>query len=969
MKNSYLMIFTVLFVLSACKNKQQADTYKYQYETVENDPTGTLIYTLENGLKVYMSVNKLEPRVQTLIAVKAGSKFDPAETTGLAHYLEHMVFKGTDKIGTKDWESEKVLLDEIAATYEAHRNTNVPDEKAVLYKKIDSLSYEASKFAIANEYDKMVSSLGAKGTNAYTSNDETVYINDIPSNELEKWMMVEGERFKTLVLRLFHTELETVYEEFNMSQDRDGRWVYQAVLEGLFPNHPYGTQTTIGLGEHLKNPSMYNIHEYFNNYYRPNNVAICLSGDLDPDATVDLIKKYFSDWEPGEVPEFKQPEKTTLTEPVVREIFGPQQEMIYLGFKFEGAGSEEAMMIKMIDMLLANSQAGLIDLNLNLNQKVLSAGSFPNVMKDYSMHLLYGYPKQNQTLEEVSELLLGEIEKIKKGEFDDWLVEAIVNNMKLDRIKAIEKNQGRAFLMIEAFINELKYEDVIFELEKMSKVSKQDIIDFANKHYGNNYALAYKRMGESNRHSVPKPQITSVDLDRDSKSAFYTEFEKMPSGSLEPRFINFNEDIALDKIGEIPMAYVRNQNNPLFSLYYIFDMGSDNSKDLALAVKYLPYLGTSKYSAEDLKKEFYKLGVEFSVSATRDKSYVKLSGLEDNLEAGVELFEHILANVQANQDVYNEMVNDILKSRKDSKLDKNTILRMGIGSYAKYGADNPFTDITSENDLKAKDVNLLANYVKDLSSYKHRVFYYGQKEMKDAKNIIAKYHKATEQKEYPEAKKYPENEFTEMEVLFVPYDMQQVEMLFMSKSDTFNAQLVTAANLFNEYFGAGLSSIVFQEIREQKALAYSAYAFFTTPAKANEHHYVNAYVGTQADKLKDASKAMLEIMNEMPKAEMQFNSAKESIIKKMQTEWITGENIYWQYERAQNLNLTDDIRKEIYKQVQTMSLNDLNNFFTEYIKGNAYTIGVIGNAKMVDKNVLKELGKYKELTLEEVFNY
>lgn len=969
MRKFFLLFWGAFFVLLACKNKQQPSAYKYNYETVENDPTNTLIYTLDNGLKVYMSVNKLEPRLQTLIAVKAGSKFDPPETTGLAHYLEHMVFKGTDKIGTKDWESEKVLLDEIASTYEAHRNTIVPEEKAVLYKKIDSLSYEASKFAIANEYDKMISSIGAKGTNAYTSNDETVYINDIPSNELEKWLMVEGERFKTLVLRLFHTELETVYEEFNMSQDRDGRWVYQAVLEGLFPNHPYGTQTTIGLGEHLKNPSMYNIHEYFNNYYRPNNVAICLSGDLDPDATIDLIEKYFSNWQPGEVPEFKQPEKTTLTEPVVKEIFGPQQEMVYLGYKFEGAGSKDAMMLKLIDGLLANSQAGLIDLNLNLNQKVLSAGSFPNIMKDYSMHLLYGYPKQNQTLEEVSELLLGEIEKIKTGDFDEWLIEAVVNNLKLEQIKSIEKNQGRAFLMIEAFINELQYEDVIFELEKMSKITKQEVIDFANKYYGKNYALAYKRMGVSDRHSVPKPQITSVDLDRDTKSGFYVEFEKLESGSLEPRFIDFNKDIALDKIGEIPIAFVRNENNPLFSLYYIFDMGSDNSKDLALAVQYLPYLGTSKYSAEDLKKEFFKLGVEFSVSATRDKSYVKLSGLEDNLEAGVELFEHILANVEANADVYNEMVNDILKSRNDTKLDKNTILRMGIGSFAKYGADNPFTDIIQATDLKAKDVNVLANYVKDLSNYKHRIFYYGQKDLKDAKNILAKYHTTSAQKDYPEAKKYAENDFTEMKVLFVPYDMQQVEMLFMSKSEVFNPELLSAANLFNEYFGSGLSSIVFQEIREQKALAYSAYSFFATPAKADEYHYVNAYIGTQADKLKDASKAMLEIMNEMPQAEMQFNAAKESIIKKMQTEWVTGENIYWQYERAQNLNLKEDIRKEIYKQVQTMSLNDLNNFFTEYIKGNNYTIGVIGNAKMVDKNVLKELGNYKELTLEEIFNY
>jgi zinc protease len=970
MNTRNLALMFVLFIFAAsCSKKAPVSQYKYEYETVDNDPTGTLIYTLENGLKVYMSVNKQEPRVQTLIAVRAGSKFDPAETTGLAHYLEHMLFKGTDKIGTKDWDSEKPLLDMIAETYELHKNTPDPAEKARLYRRIDSLSYEASKFAIANEYDKMISSLGAKGTNAYTSNDETVYINDIPSNELEKWLMVEGERFRKLVLRLFHTELETVYEEFNRSQDSDGRWTYQAVLEGLFPNHPYGTQTTIGLGEHLKNPSMYNIHEYFDNYYRPNNVAICLAGDLDPDATVDLIKKYFGEWEQGEIPEFKQPETTSLSEPIEREIFGPQQEMLYMGFKFDGAGTEQHTMIQLVDMLLTNSQAGLIDLNLNLNQKVLRAGSFVNDMNDYSVHFMYGMPKQNQTLEEVKDLILEQIEKIKKGDFDEWLVEAAVNNLKLQRIKSIESNSGRAFLMVQAFINELPYENVIFQYDRMADITKQDIINFANKHYSNNYVVAYKRMGVSDRHSVPKPEITSIELDRDTKSEFFLEFEQLTSEPVEPRFLDFEKDIAFSNVNNIPFAYVKNENNQLFSLYYIFDMGSDNSKELALAVKYLPYLGTSKYSSEDLNKEFFRLALDFDVYSSRDKLYVTLSGLESSMEEGIELFEHILSDVQANESVYVELVSDILKERADAKLNKNIILRSGLGNFAKYGPLNPHTDILSEAELTAMDVNKLANQLRDLTNFKHRIFYFGQQDMNKAAEIVAKHHKPAQQKDYPEAVKYIDRDFDAMEVLYVPYDMQQVEMIFVSKGEQFNADILAPANMFNEYFGSGLSSIVFQEIREQKALAYSAYAFYSTPAKADEYHYVNAYVGTQSDKLQMAADAMIAIMNEMPEAEMQFNSARESIVKKMQTDWITGEKIYWQYERALNQGLREDIRKQIYEQVQTMSLADLKNFFDSRIKGNQYTIGVIGNEKAIDKKVLQSLGKFRQLSLEETFGY
>ncbi|MCB9227963.1 MAG: insulinase family protein [Chitinophagales bacterium] len=968
---SILLIALTLTANAQVKNtKTEAKKYTHNFKTVPNDPSHTLMYTLSNGLKVYLSVNKLEPRIQTLIAVKAGSKYDPAETTGLAHYLEHMMFKGTHQFGTKDWDKEKEILDKIAAKFEEHRLEPDSAKKVALYAEIDKLSLEASKYAIANEYDKMVSSLGAKGTNAYTSNDETVYINDIPSNELEKWTKVEGERFKTLVLRLFHTELETVYEEFNRNQDNDGRWVYQGVLEGLLPNHPYGTQSTIGLGEHLKNPSMYNIHKYFDKYYVPNNVAVILSGDLDPDKTIDLIEKNFGDWKQKEVAPFKQPEKTELTTPVVKNTYGPQQEMLYMGYKFNGAGTNDAMMVKMIDMLLANSQAGLIDIDLNLKQKALNAGSFVQYLKDYTIHFLYGVPKQNQTLEEVKDLLLGEIEKIKKGDFDDWLVEAVVNDLKLQQTKSLESNRGRAFLMLDAFINDLPYNDVIFEVDELSKITKQDIIDFANKHYSNNYVVSYKRIGESDRHNVPKPKITAVEVDRDSKSKFYDDFLAMPSTSLKPKFIDFKKEITFDTLNQVPLAYVKNKNNEVFNLYYLYDIGSNTDKDLALAISYLPYLGTEKYSAEELKKEFYRYGLEFGVYAGEDQVRVYLTGLESNLEKGIELFEHVLSSVVANKEVYLEMINDIEKSRNDAKLNKGTILRGGLASYAKYGKINAFNEKETIAALKAKDVNILVNKIKSLNQYKHKVFYYGQLPFKDVEKIIVKHHKNTSNlKDVPKEKKYAELDIKENQVYFTPYDMQQVELYFIAKDELYNDKLLAPATLFNEYFGSGLSSIVFQEIREKKALAYAAYSYFSTPNEKDKSHYTYAYVGTQADKLNDATEAMLNLMNNMPEAQMQFNSAKEAAIKKLESDWVTGAGVYWQYASAQKLGRDYDIRKQVYEQIKAMTINDLVDFFNHHIKGKNYHIAVIGNKEHLDTESLNKLGKVNELTLEEIFGY
>lgn len=970
MKNKLLILISIACIASCTTKKQVTQQYEHDFERVEGDPSNTLIYTLDNGLRVYLSVNEAEPRIQTLIAVKAGSKFDPSETTGLAHYLEHMMFKGTHKIGTKDWESEKVLLDEIAETFEAHKEESDSARKNALYARIDSLSLEASKFSIANEYDKMISSLGAKGTNAYTSNDETVYINDIPSNELKKWLMVEGERFQTLVLRLFHTELETVYEEFNRSQDSDRRWVYQGVLEGLLPNHPYGTQTTIGVGEHLKNPSMYNIHEYFNTYYVPNNIAICLSGDLDPDATIDWIEQYFGDWQAQDVPEFQMPRDEDLKEPIVKETFGPQQEMLYMGFKFDGAGTKESQMVSLIDMLLTNSQAGLIDINLNLKQKVLSAGSFPSVMKDHSIHFMYGIPKEGQTLEEVKDLLLAEIEKIKAGDFDDWLLEAVINDLKLSRIQGLESNRNRAFTMIDAFINDLEFADLVFELDSMAAITKEDIIDFANQYYTDNYVVSYKRMGESDRHSVPKPQITAVEVDRESQSDFYAAFDTVRSARLTPKFVDYESSISVSSLNDIELSYVQNENNQIFELYYIFDIGSNTDKELALAIQYLPYLGTSKYSAEELQKEFYRYGLEFGVNAGSDQVFVFLTGLEDNLDKGIELFEHVLANAHADSLVYRELVNDILKSRLNAKLDKGTILGKGLGAYAKYGADNPFTDRLSTEELESMDVDKLIAKIKELSTSEHRIFYYGQMTAADAKVIIAKHHtNSSDLTPLPEKKEYLELTTSENKVFYTPYDMQQVELLFLSKDEVFNPELLASSRLFNEYFGAGLSSIVFQEIREKKALAYSAYSYMATPSNKDKSHYLNAYVGTQADKLSDATAAMFELMNNMPEAEMQFNAAKEAVIKKLESTWVTGSSVYWEYESARDLGLDYDVNRRIYEEVKNITLDDLKAFFDGHVKGKSYHICVIGKKENIDLDVLRSMGEFQELSLEEIFGY
>ena len=421
-----------LFVVAACVMLgMSAQAKDYKYETVEGDMMQTRIYTLDNGLKVFLSVNQEKPRIQTYIAVRTGSKNDPAETTGLAHYLEHLMFKGTKQFGTSNPEAEAPLLREIEQRYEAYRRLTDLEARKKAYHEIDSVSQVAAQYFIPNEYDKLMSAIGAQGTNAYTSNDVTCYTENIPSNEIENWAKIQSDRFQNMVIRGFHTELEAVYEEYNIGLSSDRRKLFATCSKMLWPTHPYGLQTTIGTQEHLKNPSIVNIKNYFNKWYVPNNVAICMAGDLDPNKTIAIIDKYFSSWKPGQ--DVVQPTFAPLpplTTPKDTTVIGQEAEQIWVAWRAKQANAMQADTLELMEDVLSNGRAGLFDLDLNQTMKVQRAVGGCELLHDHGGFLLMGIPKQGQSLDEVRDLMLAEINKLKKGDFPDNLLPSIINNKK-----------------------------------------------------------------------------------------------------------------------------------------------------------------------------------------------------------------------------------------------------------------------------------------------------------------------------------------------------------------------------------------------------------------------------------------------------------------------------------------------------------------------------------------------------------
>lgn len=981
MKHLNLYSLLLIAILCSCNNindkhskefnpEIKVDKNGFSYESIANDPTSLRLYTLDNGLTVYLSKNSDEPKIQTYIAVRAGSNYDPEESTGLAHYLEHMVFKGTSKIGTIDWEKEKVYLDQISNLYEAHRAETDFEKKLALYKEIDAVSLEASGYSVANEYDKMTSSLGATGTNAHTWFEETVYQNKIPANELSKWLTLEEERFSELVLRLFHTELEAVFEEFNRGQDNDGRKSYAAMLEGLFPTHPYGQQKTIGTAHHLKNPSLIDINNYFNKYYVPNNMAMVLVGDIEFEETIQNVNNTFGNLERKKVVHPVLPIEEKITSVITKEVFGPTAESVNLAFRSEGVNTKEEMLVTLCDMILANGTAGLIDLNLNQKQLVQRAGCSPTFLNDYGYHSFNGSPKDGQSLDEVKRLILDQIYLLKQGKFDEWMIEAVVNDMKKSQLQQFENSTSLASAYYNAFIHHEKWSDKIKFLEELNKISKQELVDFANEFYQDNYVVTYKRKGEdSNIVKVSNPGITPVKLNRNKSSDYMVEFNAIESKLLEPSYVDYdsaiNETITANGLN---LSFIENESNDLFDLNIIFDMGSDNDKKLGLAIGYLDYLGTDLYSAEALRKEFYKLGIDYYVSAQAEQTYVGLSGLKENLSKGLQLLEHLWDHSVANQDSYNDYVATIAKERQDNKTSKGRILQSGLLNYAIYGENSRLRNIIPVSELATIDPQELVQIVKQLKNYNQRLFYYG----KDVENVVTAlndfHFTSSELIEYPEPDTYIEKE-TGGNVYYVDYDMVQSEMMFIAKGAPFKAENMAVSVLFNTYFGGGLSSIIFQEIRESKSLAYSAWSNYSIASKKENSNYVMAYIGTQANKMPEAVEAMMDLMNDMPEAEEQFNAAKEATLKQLASQRITKSNIFWNYERLQKIGISTDNREAMYNAIKNMQMVDLRNFFNENIKGENYNVMVIGNEKDLDFTALNTLGKVQKMDVDYLFNY
>lgn len=947
--------------------------FAQKYETIENDPMKVRIYTLDNGLKVYMSVNKSEPRIQTYIAVRVGSKNDPKETTGLAHYFEHMMFKGTTNFGTTNWTEEQKYISQIENLYEVYRQETDKEKRTALYKQIDSLSYIASGFAIANEYDKMMSFIGSKGTNAATSNDYTFYQENIPSNQLENWAKIQADRFSNPVLRLFHTELETIYEEKNMSLTNEARKVREEMLKALFPSHPYGQQTTLGEAEHLRNPSLKNIREFHAKYYVPNNYCIAMSGDFDPDKAIKVIEKYFGKLKSSPLTPFEftyEPEQTNIKEVEVKGVEAPY---ITIAYRINaGSTSREALLAEMIDWVLNNGSTGLIDKNVNQKYLLARANSGVYGLNDYTGFLLQAYPKAGQSLEEAKDIMLQQIEILKKGNWDESILKAAINNLKLQEIRSLENNSSRAMKMARSYMANENWADQVNKMEIMSSITKDEIVAFANKTFkNNNYVIVRKTQGEpAEIEKVEKPPITPIQINREAESKFFTNIKFQQVKPIEAEFVNYSEDLMIGKMENgSQLLYVRNNDNSRYSLTFCYKVGTWENKYLQLLGNYQKYLYTPFQTQEQIQEKLFNLATNFSIRANGKETIVSIEGLTENLPDALEVIEDLLTNPMIDEKIVEDLKAQLLKNRKDAK-NKQSSCFSALSSYALLGEKGAHRTLLSDKEIEKLTADKLCNQIKNLKLYPEQIRYYGDMTVEALQAFLEKNHKM-EAKPTKTATQKPTEIPTigKDRVYFVDYPAKQSYCRMFIVTDKYNEEERAVADMYNAYFGGSMNSIVFQEMREKRSLAYQASSRYVLGSEPGMKDYNFAHIATQNDKVIEAFETFNMLLDSMPEAQANFNLAKQSTLNNLRTQRIKGQSIISSFLNDRLYARPSNSRQKYYTALQGINFDNIKEFNRKKFHKAHRTYVVLGNKEQVDMEALKKFGKVKELTLEEIFGY
>lgn len=934
----------------------------YQSQAEDLNALKVKEYRLENGLTVWLNEDHSQPKVFGAVVVKAGAKDCP--DTGIAHYFEHMMFKGTDRIGTLDYESEKVLLDSIAMKYDELAMTEDTAARARLQKEINELSIRSSEYVIPNEFNRLINRFGGSGLNAATSYDATIYFNTFSPQYMVQWAEINSERLINPVFRLFQSELETVYEEKNMYGDFIGGQVMDTLMARYFGPHPYA-YPIIGSTKNLKNPRLTEMHKFFEDYYVASNMALILSGDFDAQQVMPILEKAFSRIRSGNAP--KQ-EKVMLPPFNGRETMKvkfpiPFIKAMGLGFRGVSANHEDQVALNIAVNLLNNANGtGYLD-KLMVEHKLMGALAINESMNEAGILAVAIMPKLLiQSYSSAEKMVWDEINRVKNGDFSDEMFNSLKLEQKRQYASSLENIDSRATIMMNLFSQGKSWNDYLNEVARIESITKEDVVRVAQKYFSNNYLCVTKSTGKYPKDNLPKPAFSPVvPRNADASSSYAKQLEKIPEQQVAPRIIDFEKDVKTSKLTPLVTLYTTpNPLNDIFTLNISYGIGALEQPELMQLTNYLQLLGTESLSFEQFRSRLQSIGSTLAFDVTPDAFVMKVTGFDNHIDETMELVGDFIRHAKADDKKLRQIVDDAKVSEK-AFFKSGDNVASALLEQVKYGDQSRYLrklSLSQIKKLKGKDMLAIYDKVRSVQCDLH---YCGTLPVEKVIGTIRQHLPlerttvASNSPYYRELKQYdrPTVFFIDMP------DMAQSIVYGYVKGDPVDDKASRhASRLFSVYFGGDMSSLMFQEIREFRSFAYRTSGRYQLPNHAHKGTAgsFTAMLSTQSDKTLDALGVLDSLIREMPLKPERMEAVKQTLVNRINNDYPPFRNLSEKVASARMEGFDRDPAEEFLRDIATMDMQDISRFYQEQISGRPVVYVIAGNRKHIDMKKLAEYG-------------
>lgn len=930
-------------------------------------------HKLKNGLTVWLNEDHSQPKVFGAVVVKAGAKDCP--DTGIAHYFEHMMFKGTDKIGTVDYDAEKMLLDSIALKYDELAATEDEAARSQIQKEINELSIRSSDYVIPNEFNRLISKYGGSGLNAATSYDATIYFNTFSPQYMSQWAEINSERLLNPVFRLFQSELETVYEEKNMYGDFIGGPVMDRLLARYFAPHPYA-YPIIGSTKNLKNPRLTEMRKFFEEYYVASNMGLILSGDFDTEAVLPVLEKTFSRIRPGEAPKhdivalppFKGKEKMKIKFPV------PLVKAMGMGFRGVPANHEDQVALAVAVNMLNNANGtGFLD-KLMVDRKIMASMAMNESMNEAGILAVAVIPKlMFQTYGGAEKLVWKEINRVKEGDFSDEIFNSLKQEQRRQYASNLENIDSRARIMMSLYSQGKSWEDYLQEVSGIDALTKEDVVRVARKYFSENYLCVTKTTGKYPKDNLTKPDFSPiVPKNSEASSEYAKQLEQLPVQEVKLRFIDFQKDV--ETVSLTPLATLYATANPvtdIFTLNLVYQVGTLEQPKLMHLANYLQFLGTDSLSFHEFRTRLQVLGSTISFDATDKQFFMRITGFDKHFKETVQLAGDFIRHVKADDKQIRQVINDAKVTEK-AFFESSDNIANALLEKVKYGEQSRFlTKLSLSEVKKLKGKELLDAFVQ-VRQTECDLLYCGTlpvaqvREEIEASLPLKEITVAVNAPYHRDAKKYDKPTVYFMDM---PTASQSIVYGYAKGEVTDDAWSRHAARLFSVYFGGDMSSLMFQEIREFRSLAYRVSGRYILPphkleGKAGE--FVTM-LSTQSDKTLDALGIMNSLIHEMPEKEERISTVKQSIVNQVNNDFPSFREVPEKVAGFRRNGFDNDPSEALLSGISDMDMKDIIRFYRHNVRLKPVVYVIVGNSRRIDMKQLETYGNVIRLRKKDIY--